>query len=405
MYIDHISLLDYRTYPLLNLPLKPGVTVFLGSNGVGKTNIVEAIDYTANLSSHRVSHDAPLVRVGAPRAFIRTRVVRASQQTVCEFEISPGKSNRVRINRAAPVRAREALGIVSTVLFSPEDLQLVKGAPAYRRGFLDQLAVALRPSVSAYRSEYEKVLRQRNSLLKSMQKSRSEENNLSTLTVFNDQLARAGAYVLQARLRVLALALPQVQRAYAELTDGAKDVSISYESTIFPQISEAVLPRAALMSVEDIYRAMLAGIEEKQSEEIDRGLTLVGPHRDELALYLGGIPARGFASHGETWSLALALRVGSWYVHLTDDDSSGSSPILILDDVFAELDAARRHRLGAMVARAEQVLVTCAVSTDIPEELGDNPAIVHVSSGQATYDDDNFGGEAQPALRATPEES
>ena len=146
MYIDHISLLDYRTYPLLNLPLKPGVTVFLGSNGVGKTNIVEAIDYTANLSSHRVSHDAPLVRVGAPRAFIRTRVVRASQQTVCEFEISPGKSNRVRINRAAPVRAREALGIVSTVLFSPEDLQLVKGEPAYRRGFLDQLAVALRPS-------------------------------------------------------------------------------------------------------------------------------------------------------------------------------------------------------------------------------------------------------------------
>ncbi len=405
MYIDHISLLDYRTYPLLNLPLKPGVTVFLGSNGVGKTNIVEAIDYTANLSSHRVSHDAPLVRVGAPRAFIRTRVVRASQQTVCEFEISPGKSNRVRINRAAPVRAREALGIVSTVLFSPEDLQLVKGEPAYRRGFLDQLAVALRPSVSAYLSEYEKVLRQRNSLLKSMRKSRSEENDLSTLTVFNDQLARAGAYVLQARLRVLALALPQVQRAYAELTDGAKDVSVSYESTIFPQISEAVLPRAALMSVEDIYRAMLAGIEEKQSEEIDRGLTLVGPHRDELALYLGGIPARGFASHGETWSLALALRVGSWYVHLADDDSPGSSPILILDDVFAELDAARRHRLGTMVARAEQVLVTCAVSTDIPEELGDDLAIVHVSSGQATYDDDNSGGEAQPALRATPEES
>ena len=177
--------MDFRTYPLLNLPLNPGVTIFLGSNGVGKTNIVEAIDYTANLGSHRVSNDSPLVRVGAPRAFIRTRVVRASQQTITEFEIAPGKSNRVRINRASPVRAREALGIVSTVLFSPEDLQLIKGEPAYRRRFLDDLAVSLRPSVAAYRSDYERILRQRNTLLKSMRRGKTDESTLNTLRIWN----------------------------------------------------------------------------------------------------------------------------------------------------------------------------------------------------------------------------
>ncbi|GAA1046357.1 DNA replication/repair protein RecF [Rothia amarae] len=383
MYIDHISLMDFRTYPLLNLPLNPGVTIFLGSNGVGKTNIVEAIDYTANLGSHRVSNDSPLVRVGAPRAFIRTRVVRASQQTITEFEIAPGKSNRVRINRASPVRAREALGIVSTVLFSPEDLQLIKGEPAYRRRFLDDLAVSLRPSVAAYRSDYERILRQRNTLLKSMRRGKTDESALNTLRIWNEQLATTGAHLLQARLRVLAVVLPQIQRAYNELTDGSKNVTVSYESTIFPVISSTTLQQAALMSVNDLQETLLRGFAEKQSEELDRGVTLVGPHRDEIVLELGGIPARGFASHGETWSLALALQLGSWYVHRADDDSPGASPILILDDVFAELDSARRHRLGAIVAGAEQVLVTCAVAMDIPEELGENPTIVHVSPGIA----------------------
>lgn len=383
MYIDHISLMDFRTYSLLNLPLNPGVTIFLGSNGVGKTNIVEAIDYTANLGSHRVSNDSPLVRVGAPRAFIRTRVVRASQQTITEFEIAPGKSNRVRINRASPVRAREALGIVSTVLFSPEDLQLIKGEPAYRRRFLDDLAVSLRPSVAAYRSDYERILRQRNTLLKSMRRGNADESALNTLRIWNEQLATTGAHLLQARLRVLAVVLPQIQRAYNELTDGSKNVTVSYESTIFPVISSTTLQQAALMSVNDLQETLLRGFAEKQSEELDRGVTLVGPHRDEIVLELGGIPARGFASHGETWSLALALRLGSWYVHRADDDSPGASPILILDDVFAELDSARRHRLGAIVAGAEQVLVTCAVATDIPEELGENPTVVHVSPGIA----------------------
>lgn len=400
MYIDHLSLMDFRTYSLLNLPLNPGVTVFLGSNGVGKTNIVEAIDYTANLSSHRVSNDSPLVRVGASRAFIRTRVIRSAQQTVTEFEIAPGRSNRVRINRAAPVRAREALGIVSTVLFSPEDLQLIKGEPSYRRRFLDDLAIALRPSLAAYRSDFERILRQRNTLLKSMRRGNSDDAAMNTLEVWNEQLAVAGAHILQARLRILSVTLPQIQRAYGELTDGAKAVTLTYESAIFPAISSQTLPKAALMSVEDLRQSLLQGFSRKQSEEIDRGITLIGPHRDEIVFELGGIPARGFASHGETWSMALALRLGSWYVHLSDDESPGASPILILDDVFAELDSARRHRLGKIVSEAEQVLVTCAVPSDIPQELGEHPSLVYIQPGNASYAPDTAGepSETRPTL-------
>lgn len=375
--------MDFRTYRLLNLPLSPGVSVFLGCNGVGKTNIVEAIDYTANLASHRVSQDSPLVRVGAERAYIRTRTVRGSQQTVMEFELAPGKSNRVRINRAAPVRAREALGITHTVLFSPEDLQLVKGEPAGRRRFLDDLAVALRPAVAGYRADYERVLRQRNSLLKSIRSRRpSAEENLHTLEVWNRQLAEAGSHLLQARLRVLAQLLPQLQCAYGELTDGSKTASTVYESSVFPPISSAVLSRAALMGVEDIREAMLRSFTEKRSEELERGVTLVGPHRDEIVLELGGIPVRGYASHGESWSYALALKLAAWYVHLADNPAPGASPILILDDVFAELDSARRHRLGSIVADAEQVLVTCAVANDLPEELGDYQ-LIRVEPGTA----------------------
>ncbi len=374
--------MDFRTYQLLNLPLTPGVTVFLGSNGVGKTNIVEAVDYTAQLSSHRVSQDSPLVRVGADRAYIRTRTIRGNQQTVLEFELAPGKSNRVRINRAAPVRAREALGVTRTVLFSPEDLQLVKGDPAGRRRFIDDLAVSLRPSVASYRADYEKILRQRNSLLKSMRSRRvSSGDDLYTLEVWNKQLADVGAHLLQARLRTLDLLLPQLQKAYGQLTDGSKSVGITYESTIFPAISGEVLPRAALMSADDIRQAMLRGFAEKQREELERGVTLVGPHRDDLALELGGIPVKGFASHGESWSFALALKLAAWYVHLADNETPGASPILILDDVFAELDTARRHRLGAIVAGAEQVLVTCAVASDIPQELGEI-TLVRVEPGQ-----------------------
>ena len=385
MFIDHISLLDFRTYRMLQLPLRAGVTVFLGSNGVGKTNIVEAIDYAANLGSHRVSHDAPLVRVGAQRAYIRTRTVRGNLQTVTEFEIAPGASNRVRINRAAPVRAKEAAGIARTVLFSPEDLQLIKGEPALRRRFLDEVAISLRPTVGTYRSEYERVLKQRNSLLKSSLRSRPDENLESTLAVWDAQLAEYGAQILSARLKLLNRLLPALQRAYTGLADVAKEVSFSYESTVLGSVSAANLASAAALPISSLQEYFAQSLAAARKNERERGVTLVGPHRDDIALLLGSIPVKGYASHGESWSYALALRLASWYVHRDEDPSEGAEPILILDDVFAELDSARRHRLGALVADAQQVLITCAVISDIPEELGDY-ALVRVSPGVAVYE-------------------
>ena len=407
MHIDHLSLMDFRTYRFLDLALTPGLTVLVGRNGVGKTNIVEAVDYCAELASHRVSTDAPLVRVGAERAYIRARVVRGGQQTVMELEITPGKANRVRLNRAAPVRVREALGICRTVLFSPEDLALIKGEPALRRRFLDDLAVSLRPVVAGYRADYEKVLRQRNALLKSLRRSgRTGSEERATLEVWNGQLVNLGARILHARFQVLAALLPEADRAYGQLTDGGKELAFRYESlTLGARPREDVAALAAL-SPARLGQMLASALEEKAQEEIERGMSLVGPHRDEVQLMLGGIPARGYASHGETWSYALALRLGSWYVHRADDDAPGASPILILDDVFAELDAVRRSRLARIVSAAEQVLVTCAVEEDLPRELPGRRRVLQVSPGEvhpigsdAAPDDGRHGASAPDAAQ------
>ncbi|WP_129657116.1 DNA replication/repair protein RecF [Rothia halotolerans] len=393
MYVDHLSLMGFRTYGFLDLPLTPGLTVLVGPNGVGKTNIVEAIDYCANLSSHRVSNDAPLVKVGSDRAYIRTRVVRAHQQTTMELEVTPGKANRVRINRAAPVRVREALGICRTVLFSPEDLGLVKGEPAARRRFLDDLAVSLRPVVAGYRADYERVLRQRNALLKSMRRSRGAgEDERATLEVWNGQLVNLGARLLQARFQVLARLLPEADRAYGQLTDGGKELGFAYESSTLGRREATDMSALAALPLQELGQMLASALEERAEEEIERGMSLVGPHRDELTLMLGGIPARGYASHGETWSYALALRLGSWYVHRADaDDAPGASPILILDDVFAELDAVRRARLARIVTEAEQVLVTCAVEEDLPDELDVARRVVRVRPGEAVAVEERTG--------------
>ncbi|MCP3425513.1 DNA replication/repair protein RecF [Rothia sp. AR01] len=393
MYVDHLSLMGFRTYGFLDLGLAPGLTVLVGPNGVGKTNIVEAIDYCANLSSHRVSNDAPLVKVGNDRAYIRTRVVRAHQQTTMELEVTPGKANRVRINRAAPVRVREALGICQTVLFSPEDLALVKGEPAARRRFLDDLAVSLRPVVAGYRADYERVLRQRNALLKSMRRTRrAGEDERATLEVWNGQLVNLGARLLQARFQVLAELLPEADRAYGQLTDGGKELGFVYESSTLGRREASDMSALAALTLPELSDMLTSAIEERAEDELDRGMSLVGPHRDELALMLGGIPARGYASQGETWSYALALRLGSWYVHRADaGDVPGASPILILDDVFAELDAVRRARLARIVTDAEQVLVTCAVEEDLPDELDVVRRVVRVRPGEAVAVEERTG--------------
>ena len=386
MYLEHLSLTDFRSYAQVDLPLGPGVTVLVGSNGIGKTNLMEAIGYLATLSSHRVSSDAPLLRFGTERALVRARVVRGSQTTVLELEINAGRANRGRINRSNPVRARDLLGICQTVLFAPEDLALVKGDPSNRRRFLDELLASLIPHHAATRSDYDRVLKQRNALLKSARSGRFTAAHESTLDVWDQHMARAGAELLHARLELVERLRPHLARAYAQLTDGSKPADATYRSTLQNQMDDDGLPAGPgrltadggalaveddlrLLSVDQLTDRYVKAFAESRKKELERGISLVGPHRDELELALGQAPAKGYASHGETWSMCLSLRLASYYVMLDDARTGGSAPILILDDVFAELDVQRRRKLAAIVSGAEQVLVTAAVDADIPEEL------------------------------------
>lgn len=372
MYISQLSLTDFRSYAQADVRLAPGINVLIGPNGVGKTNIVEAVGYLATLSSHRVSNDAPLIRFGAERAIIRGALHRAERVTSLEVEITSGKVNRARINRANPVRAREIVGIVRTVLFAPEDLALIKGDPSNRRKFLDDLLLSLRPAEVATKNDYERIVKQRNALLKSVRgRTTLNSSQEATLQAWDLQLAAMGARLMHGRLRVLELLEPYMAAAYADLADGAKSASTQYLSSISGEGPEAELDHSQLpgLTQQQLQEQLLHMVESNRDRELERGITLFGPHRDNVALYLGSTPAKGYASHGETWSFALALRLAAYRVFGDDDPRPGSGPILILDDVFAELDATRRDRLAHIVAGAEQVLVTAAVPEDVPSTL------------------------------------
>ncbi|MFF8832052.1 DNA replication/repair protein RecF [Streptomyces sp. NPDC015131] len=357
MHVTHLSLADFRSYARVEVPLGPGVGVFVGANGQGKTNLVEAVGYLANLGSHRVSSDAPLVRMGAERAIVRAAVRQGERSQLVELELNPGRANRARINRSSQVRPRDVLGIVRTVLFAPEDLALVKGDPGERRRFLDELVTARSPRMAGVRSDYERVLRQRNTLLKSAAMARrhgGRSMDLSTLDVWDQHLARAAAELLAQRLDLVATLQPLADKAYEQLAPGGGPVALDYRGTV---------PGAH--GREALYEGMLAALAEVRKQEIERGVTLVGPHRDDLVLKLGEMPAKGYASHGESWSYALALRLASYDLLRGE----GNEPVLVLDDVFAELDARRRERLAELVAPGEQVLVTAAVDDDVPAVL------------------------------------
>lgn len=390
MYLEKLSLTDFRSYAQVDLSLEPGVTVLVGSNGIGKTNLMEAIGYLATLNSHRVSTDAPLLRFGAERAMIRAKLVRGEQSTVLELEINAGRANRGRINRSNPVRARDLLGICQTVLFAPEDLALVKGDPSSRRRFLDELLVSLMPRHAATRSDYDRVLKQRNALLKSVRAGKFSTGHEATLDVWDQHMARAGAELLHARLELVDRLQPHLKNAYAQLTDGSKEATAVYRSTLQDSLDDdgatsgpadsrpadgtaadeaAPADDLRVLSVEQLTNRYIQALAAARRKELERGISLVGPHRDELELVLGSAPAKGYASHGETWSMCLSLRLASYYVMLDDARTGGSPPILILDDVFAELDVQRRRKLAAIVSGAEQVLVTAAVEDDIPAEL------------------------------------
>ncbi|MFI6679669.1 DNA replication/repair protein RecF [Kribbella sp. NPDC050470] len=364
MYVTALGLLDFRSYQQAEVQLAPGVTAFVGPNGQGKTNLVEAIHYTATLGSHRVANDAPLVRAGASRAIVRTEIrSQYDRDVVVELEINPGKANRARVNRSPVPRPREVLGLLRTVLFAPEDLALVKGDPSERRRFLDELLTLRAPRMAGVRQDYDRVLKQRNSLLRSASMARRQnrssaaEGQLRTLEVWDSHLARAGSELLATRLELLEALRPMVSSAYDAVARGKGDARLEYKSS--------VLLEPGVVSREELAQVLLDAVHEKRQDELERGVSLVGPHRDDVVLGLGDLPAKGYASHGESWSFALALRLASYELLRAD----GGEPVLILDDVFAELDTQRRDRLAELVAPAEQVLVTAAVGADVPAEL------------------------------------
>ncbi|WP_010288432.1 DNA replication/repair protein RecF, partial [Streptomyces sp. SA3_actF] len=305
MHVTHLSLADFRSYERAEVSLEPGVTAFVGPNGQGKTNLVEAVGYLATLGSHRVASDAPLVRAGAERAFVRAAVTQGERSQLVELEINPGRANRARINRSSQVRPRDVLGIVRTVLFAPEDLALVKGDPGERRRFLDELLTARHPRMAGVRSDYERVLKQRNTLLKSAALARRHGGrtlDLSTLDIWDQHLARAGAELLARRTDLIAALQPLVDKTYEQLAPGGGPALLEYRPSA---------PGTA-QGREEFYAQLLAALGEVRKQEIERGVTLVGPHRDDLLLKLGDLPAKGYASHGESWSYALALRLASY---------------------------------------------------------------------------------------------
>ncbi|HEV3357191.1 MAG TPA: DNA replication/repair protein RecF [Pseudonocardiaceae bacterium] len=363
MFVSHLQVSDFRSWEQADLAFEPGPNVLLGANGQGKTNLVEALGYLATLGSHRVATDAPLVRHGASHAVVRAIAVNDGRELRLELEITPGRANRARINRAPVSRPRELLGIVRMVLFAPEDLALVKGDPGERRRFLDDLLVARAPRYAGVRMDYERVLKQRGALLKTAGSARRAggAGDIRTLDVWDGHLARHGAELLAGRLDLVTEIAPHVAKAYAGVAPESAPVVVRYKCSLGESTPYAGGPadRDALEA------ALLTGLAKVRSQEIDRGVSLVGPHRDELELILGEAPAKGYASHGESWSFALALRLAAYELLRAD----GTEPVLILDDVFAELDRRRRSRLAEVAAAAEQVLITAAVPEDVPAEL------------------------------------
>jgi DNA replication and repair protein RecF len=367
MRVERLELVDFRNHEALTMELPAGVSVLAGANGVGKTNLLEAIGYLATLGSHRVGQDASLVRAGADAALIRAVAIREGRRVQVDVEIRPGSGVRGRVNGAPVPRARDVLGVVRATLFAPEDLGLVRGDPEERRRFLDVLATQRLPRYLGSRQDYDRVLRQRNTLLRSAG-GRLPTAGLATLDVWDEKLAMAGAEIWAERLRLVAALTPLVTRAYQQLAAHDDPVEATYVSSLG---GPAELDPDPAKLAQLLRERLLAA----RSREIERGITLSGPHRDDLALTLRALPARTHASHGEAWSLALALRLAAHRL-LADE---GEEPVLLLDDVFAELDQGRRSQVAEVARAAEQALVTAAVTEELPAGLAG--AMFHVEPG------------------------
>ena len=360
MYVSKLSLINFRSYHELNLKFNPGVTTFIGNNGSGKTNIAESLIFLAFLTSHRTPTNLPLILLGNEQAIIRAEIVRGDRNLNIDLEINANKANRAQINQNPTKSQREILGACQVIYFSPEDLDLVRGEPTFRRDYLDKLLITKTPRISRLLSDYDRVVKQRNTLLK----TRAPQ---SVLAPWSEQLINLAAAITTERV-VLASALnPLITENYKELNE-VKPASVIYKSNI----------EGLTNNQEENKKLIEAKLTEVQYQEVERGVTLVGPHRDDLILQLGDFPAKGYASHGESWSFAISLKLAALQLL----KKNGLDPILILDDVFAELDANRRARLVYATSLAEQTIVTSAVEGDLPDELSGD--CYYVSSGKVT---------------------
>ncbi|WP_314100656.1 DNA replication/repair protein RecF [uncultured Frigoribacterium sp.] len=403
MRVLHLSLTDFRNYASAEVALARGPNLFVGRNGQGKTNLVESLGYLATLGSHRVSSDAAMIRQGTDSAIVRARLESEGRELLAEVQINRTGANRAQVNRSA-IKPRELPRYFTSVLFAPEDLALVRGEPSGRRRFLDELLVTRAPRFAGVQADYDRVLRQRNTLLKSARASGVKAGQLGTLDIWDERLVALGTEIVVARERLVADLAPEVARSYAAVAGEDHAARLSTVLSIRgatvdddAPAPEAPTEQVAPAEVADVFREALARV---RPSELDRGLTLVGPHRDDLFLSLNGLPARGYASHGESWSFALALKLASAAV--VRAEATTGDPVIVLDDVFAELDGSRRERLADAVADYEQVLITAAVEEDVPDRLAAHT--VRISAGTIVEEPDTAGvtGTAVTADPAAP---
>ena len=375
MLVKHLALANFRNYSTADVAFSPGVNLLVGPNGQGKTNLVEAIRFMSTLSSHRVAGYLPLIRNAQPevdQAIIRVLANHDGRDALLELELNRSTPNRARINKATAPRVRDVLGYVNTVTFAPEDLDIVKKDPSNRRAFIDELLVQVSPRFAGVFSDYDRVLKQRNTLLRTARQTGAKGTSLSTLDAWDESLINFGSEIVAARIALVERIRPLLTEAYQAIAIANNEPQILMKSSLLGDVvtddddTESLehIENSNESEVEQLFRSKLAQI---RSRELERGITMVGPHRDDLVLMLSDLPAKGYASHGESWSFALALRLAS--IDLLRAETRSGDPVLILDDVFAELDAGRRARLAELVANNEQVLITAAVGEDVPDEL------------------------------------
>jgi DNA replication and repair protein RecF len=345
--ITNLNLNNYRSYTTLDLSLDPGVSIFVGKNGEGKTNIAEAVLYLTFLSSHRASGNTPLIKLGNQSAYIRAKVKYPEREILVELEINGDKANRAKVNQNQVRSQKEIFGIVQTIYFSPEDLDIVRGDPSERRRFIDQLLTLRSPRIAGVISDYERAVKQRNSLLKT-------RASADALNPWDKQVAELGGELITLRMLALDELKPIFNQVYKDISD-TKPAEIVYKSSIEnPTLNQS-----------DNSEKIMERLVNNRGAELDRGLTLTGPHRDDLLLILGDHLVKGYASHGESWSIALSLKLATYNLLKSD----GLSPILILDDVFSELDEERRERLAEIAKGADQTIITVAVENDLPKSI------------------------------------